>query len=58
MCIVNACLPGYGIINFEINLIFIIKPFSYLIKNSAQKIEYFKNKNSFQHEIKRTFHYF
>ena len=58
MCIVNACLPGYGIINFEINLIFIIKLFSYLIKNSAQKIGYFKNKNSFQHEIKRTFHYF
>lgn len=43
MCIVNACLPGYEIINFESNLIFIIKPFS-MIKDSAQKIQYFKNK--------------
>ena len=26
MCIVIVCYPGYDVINFEINLIFLIKP--------------------------------
>ena len=58
MCIAIVCLPGDEIINFEINLSFFIKPFSYMLKNSGQNIQYFKNKNSFQHEIKNIFHYF
>ena len=27
MCIVTVCWPGYDVISFEINLMFLIKPF-------------------------------
>ena len=45
MCIAMA--PGCDIINFEINLIFLIKLFFYMNKNSRKKSKHLKNKNSF-----------
>ena len=45
MCIVIVCFPSCGVINFEINLIFGIKPFFYMAKKSRQKIKYLENKN-------------
>ena len=38
MCIVLVCFPGCDIINFEINLGFLIKPFSYMTKEVRTKI--------------------
>ena len=43
--------------NFEINFIFLIKPFFYMSKKSRQKREYFENEESFRGEIKSTFHH-
>ena len=40
-----VCYPGYNVINFEINLIFLIKPF----------FLYLENKKSFQDEINAFF---
>ena len=37
MCIVIICCPVCDIINLEINHNFLIKPFSYITKNSGQK---------------------
>ena len=41
--------------NFEINLIFLIKPFFYMTKKSRQKFKYLENGKSFQDEIKSIF---
>ena len=38
---------GCGVINFEINLVFQIKPFFYMTKKSRQKFKYLENKTSF-----------
>ena len=37
--------------NFEINLIFLIKPFFNMIKKSWQKLKYLKNENSYYDEM-------
>ena len=39
MCVKIFCFPGYAI-NFEINLIFLIKPFFCTTKKSRQKFKY------------------
>ena len=52
MCIIVISFPGYGKINFEINPSFLITLFFYVTKKSGEKFEYFKNKKSFQDEIK------
>ena len=59
-CIATACLPGCGVINFEINLICLIKPFCQKTKKSRKKLKYLekKNLNSFWGEIKSIFHHF
>ena len=44
-CIVY--FPGWDVINFEINLIFLIKVFSYETKKSKQKFKYLENEKSF-----------
>ena len=36
--------PGCDVINFEINIIFLIKPFSNMTKKSRQKFKYLENK--------------
>ena len=46
------------VMNFEIYHGFPIKPFSYVTKNSEQKLKYLKNERSFQVEIKSIFHHF
>ena len=46
MCIVIICRPVCDIINFEINLGFLIKPFFYKTKLSGQKRKYLKNEKS------------
>ena len=47
MCIAIVYEPGCDIIDFEINLIFLIKPFSYMTKKSRQKFKYLENEKSF-----------
>ena len=47
MCITIARKPDCGVVKFEINLIFLIKPFWYMTKKSRQKPKYLENKNSF-----------
>ena len=58
MGIIIVCWPGYDVIKFEINLIFLIKPFCYMTKKSRQKFEYLENEKSFWDEIKSIFHHF
>ena len=41
------CFPGYDVINFEINIIFQIKPFFYMNKKLKQKFKYLENEKSF-----------
>ena len=57
MCIAIVCLTG-DIMNYEINLIFLITTFSYMTKITRQKIKYLENETSFPGEIKRDFCYF
>ena len=42
---------------FEINLIFLIKPFCSMTKKSRQKFKYLENEKSFWCEIKSVFHF-
>ena len=51
ICIAMVCFPGCDIINFEINLIFLIKLFFYLTKMSRQKFKYLEIEKSFLDEI-------
>ena len=41
------CLPVCEVINFTVNLGFLIKLFSCMTKTSGQKIKYLENKKSF-----------
>ena len=43
---------------FEIKLIFLIKPFRYITKESRQKLKYLENEKSFIGKIKSIFHHF
>ena len=47
MCFAIICLPGCDVINFEINLIMLIKLFLYMTKKSGQKFKYLENEKSF-----------
>ena len=56
MCIPIVCFPGWDVINFEINLIFLIKPFFYKTKKSRQKkLNILRTKRG---EIKSIFNHF
>ena len=46
ICIAIVCQPDYDITNFEINLIFLTKPFFYITKNSRRKIKHLENEKS------------
>ena len=48
MCIVIACFPGRDVMNFEINLNFLIKPFFYIIKKWRQKYKHLEDENNFK----------
>ena len=60
MCIAIICYPGWDVINFEINLIFLIKQLFYMTKKSRQKVKYLEkekkllrwNKNYFSSILK------
>ena len=47
MCIATVCYSGCDVINFKINIIFLVKPFSYMTKQSKQKFKYLENKKGF-----------
>ena len=55
MYIAIVCFPSCGVINVEINLIFLIKPSLYMTKKSRQKFKHLENENSFEGEIKSVF---
>ena len=55
MCITVVSWPGYDVIKFKINLMFLIKPFWYMTKRSRQKLKYVENGMSFWGEIKTFF---
>ena len=57
MCTAMVCFPGCDVINFKINLNFLIKPFFYMAKKPRQKFKYLENEGSFYGEIK-FFHHF
>ena len=48
------CFPGFDV-KFEINLIFLIKPFFCIIKKSRQKFKYLENKKNSYDEMKCIF---
>ena len=50
-----VCYPGSDVINFEINLIFLIKALLYMTKMSRQKLKYLEKEKSFSGEIKKHF---
>ena len=56
MCITIASKPGCDVINFEIDLTFLVKAFFYMTKKSRQELEYLENKKSFLGGIKCIFH--
>ena len=58
LSITIVCWPDCDVIKFEINLIFLIKPFWYMTKKSRQKLKYLENGKSFWSEIKSIFHHF
>ena len=58
ICITIVCFPGCDVMNFEINLIFLIKSFFSMTKKSRQKFYYLENEMSFWGEIKSIFHHF
>ena len=58
MCIAIICQPSCDVINFEINLTFLIKPFSYMTRKSREKFTYLESEKSFHGEIKSIFHLF
>ena len=44
----NMCIAiVYGITNFQVDLIFLIKPLFYMTKNSRQNFKYLQNEKSF-----------
>ena len=47
MCIKIVRFPSYDVINFGIDLIFLIKLFLHVSKNSGQKSKYRENEKSF-----------
>ena len=58
MCVAIVCFPGCDVINFEINLIFLIKLFWCMTKKSRQKLKYLEKEKSFWGEIKIIFDHF
>ena len=58
MCIIIVCWPSHDVINFEINVISLIKSFTCRTKKSRQKYKYLENKKSFSNEIKSIFYNF
>ena len=58
ICTAIVCFPGCDDKNFEIDVIFLIKPFLYMTKTSRQILEYLENEKSFYGKNKSIFHRF
>ena len=52
MCITILCFPDSDVINFEINLIFLIKSFFCMTKKSRQNFKYLENEKSFSKRVR------
>ena len=48
MCITIVYFPGCHVINFEINLIFLMELFFYMTKKTRKKLEYLEKKIAFK----------
>ena len=48
ICIAVVCFPGCGVIHFEINLIFLIKPFFCMIESQDKNLNIFRTKRDFK----------
>ena len=48
MCIAIVCFPGCDVVNFEINLIFLIKPFFYMAKIEDKNLNILRTKRPFK----------
>ena len=46
ICIAIVCYPGSDVLDFKINLIFLINPHLYATKISRQKLQYLENEKS------------
>ena len=57
MYIATVCFTCFEVVNFEINLTFLIKLFFYMTKNAYQKFKYLENQKRFWGEIKIIFCY-
>ena len=55
ICIALVCEPSCDVTNFEINLIFLIKPFFYITKKSRRKLKYLDKAKRFQKKKKKKF---
>ena len=58
ICIAIVYFPGCDVIYFETNVIFLIKLFFYMTKNSKEKFKYLENGKSFEGELKKHFSVF
>ena len=58
MCITIVCFTSCDVINFEIDLIFLIRPFFYMTKTLRQKFKYLENESIFSRGKKIIFHHF
>ena len=55
MCIVIICCPVCEVINFEVNLSFLIKLFSYITKRSEKIVNISRRKTAFNMKQKESF---
>ena len=58
MCIAFVCYPGCDVMDFEINLIFLMEPVFLHDQKVMTKNKFLENEMSFQGEIKSIFHQF
>ena len=58
MYIKIVCFPDCDVMNFDINLVFLIQPSFDVTRNSSQKFKYFGKEKSSEDEIKSTFPHF
>ena len=47
-CIAIVCLPGCDVIDFETNLVFLIKPFSYTTKKKDKNLNILRSEKVFK----------
>ena len=58
MCIAIVCQQDRDVMDFENNLIFLIKPFSYMTKKSRRELNILRTKRAFKVKYKTFFIFF